>query len=79
MKVYPFIFTDTERVKVIRPKVSNQERKRGFWENLFKLQERLILKGLSNAASAAVEPLKLNAMIESSRQGRPVFNETPSF
>src|SRR5689334_11517237 len=51
----------------------NHELKRPFWENLFKQQERLILNGLSRTVSAVVEPLKLNAMIESSRQGRPVF------
>jgi len=63
----------TERLKLNKVKMSNHERKRGFWENLFKLQGRLILKGFSKAASAVIEPLKINAIIETSRKGRRVF------
>ncbi len=43
-----------------------------FWENGFNLKERLVPQGLSNAASAAVEALKINSITEKLRKGRPV-------
>jgi hypothetical protein len=43
-----------------------------FWENGFNLEERLVPPGLSNAASAAVEALKINSITEKVRRGRPV-------
>ena len=42
-----------------------------FWENGFNLKERLVPQGLSNAASAAVEALKINSIMEKLRKGRP--------
>ncbi len=42
-----------------------------FWENGFNLKERLVPQGLSNAASAAVEALKINSITEKLRKGRP--------
>ena len=43
-----------------------------FWENGFNLKERLVPPGLSNAASAAVEALKINSITEKVRRGRRV-------
>jgi len=43
-----------------------------FWENGFNLTERLVPQGLSNAASAAVEALKINSITEKVRKGRRV-------
>jgi len=42
-----------------------------FWENGFNLKERLVPQGLSNAASAAVEALKINSITEKLCKGRP--------
>ena len=42
-----------------------------FWENGLNLKERLVPQGLSNAASAAVEALKINSIMEKLRKGRP--------
>jgi len=43
-----------------------------FWENGFKLKEHLVPQGLSNAASAVVESLKINSITEKRRKGRHV-------
>jgi hypothetical protein len=48
----------------------NQNETRQHW---FEPAAAILLKGLSNAASAVVEPLKINATIETSRKGRCVF------
>jgi hypothetical protein len=43
-----------------------------FWENGFKLTEHLVPQGLSHAATAVVESLKINSITERRRKGRPV-------
>src|SRR5205807_5188951 len=59
-------------LKLLKPGKSNKGGKMFFWENGFDLKERLVPQGLSNAASAAVEALKINTITEKGRRGRRV-------
>ena len=59
-------------LKLLKPGTPNEEGKMFFWENGFNLKERLVPQGLSNAASAAVEALKINSITEKVRRGRRV-------
>jgi len=59
-------------LKLLKPGTPNEGGKMFFWENGFNLKERLVPQGLSNAASAAVEALKINSITEKVRRGRRV-------
>src|SRR5437660_10410025 len=60
-------------LKLLKPGTPNEGGKMFFWENGFNLKERLVPPGLSNAASAAVEALKINSITEKVRRGRRVL------